>query len=248
VRKKLIGAAALGLCTAGALFAYTTAVRREAEGGGRTGVLVALRDVEAGEKLSRSDVGVRAIPSSYVHPDAVPGDDAERALGRPVASELRAGQPILWRDLRTGPPPPKPLAERVPRGQRALTLPVDVSSSLGGALRAGDRVDLLGTFTRAGEGDRTTVTLLQDVAVLDAGASAEGGGIDHLTVALDLEEAELVTFALLRGQIQVVLRHARDGEVAEQVPDKSFADIFEAERRNALMHRHTIEQIGGREP
>ena len=245
-----MAAGALGLTTGAALYAYTGALRREAQGGARTGVLVALRDVEKEAKLGRTDVGIRAIPSGFVHPGAVLEPEAERALGRTVAAPLVAGQPLLWRDLTSGAPARKPLAELVPKGLRALTLPVDVSSSLGGALRAGDRVDLLGTFVRASEADRATVTLLQNVPVLAAAeVSADSPAqLDHVTVALTLEEAELVAFALGRGQVQVVLRHARDHAVVERVPEKSFADIFEVERRAALAGRRTIEQLRGAEP
>jgi len=247
VKPKLVVATALGLLTAGALYAYTVAVRREAEGGERVQALVTLRPLGAGQNVGKRDVGLRSVPASYLHPDAVTGEEAERAVGRTAATELQAGQIVLGRDLGEGGPPRKPLAEIVPKGQRALTLPVDVSSSLGGALREGDRVDLLGTFTRAGDHDRATVTLLQDVAVLRTGPGDTTLG--HITVALGLEEAELVTFALSRGQVQVVLRHARDRTVLEHVPDKTFADIFEVERRAALVRRRrTIEQIREPEP
>ena len=248
MKKKLLVAGALGLLTSGALFAYTAALRREARGGERTGVLVALRDLEPGARLTRADVGVRAIPSGFVHPDAIPEAEAERAVGRATSATIVAGQPLLWRDLRSAAVRRKPLADRVPNGLRALTLPVDVSSSLGGALREGDRVDLLGTFSRAGEADRTTVTLLQNVAVLVAGDADSGAPVDHVTVALTLEEAELVTFALLRGQVQVVLRHAQDHAVVERVPEKDFSDVFLTQRRASLSARHGIEQIRGAEP
>lgn len=246
MKGKLLAAGAFGLCTIASLYAYTAALRREASGGDQMAALVALRDIEAGAKLGKPDIGVRAIPAAYVHPDAVAERDAERAVGRAAKNPLRAGQVLLWHDLVAKTPARMPLASRVPKGQRALTLPVDVSSSLGGALRAGDRVDLLGTFSRSSDADRATVTLLQNVPVLAAGEEApEGGTLDHITVGLDLEEAELVTFALARGQVQVVLRHAQDQAVIERVPDKTFADIFEVERRAALLRRRTIEQIRG---
>lgn len=250
MKRTFFAAGALGLTTCAALYAYTAALRREAQGGARTGVLVALGDVDPGVKLDRAHVGIRAIPSGFVHPDAVLEPEAERALGRMLAVPLVAGQPLLWRDLRSATPARRALAERVPRGLRALTLPVDVSSSLGGALRAGDRVDLLGTFARASEADRATVTLLQNVPVLAAAEPSADSGpqLDHVTVALTLEEAELVAFALGRGQVQVVLRNAQDHAVAERVPEKSFADIFEVERRAALAGRRTIEQLRGAEP
>jgi len=248
VKGKIAAAAAFGLITAAALYAHTSAVRREAAGGDRAAVLIALQDLEAGAKLAKADVGVKSIPAAYVHPDTLTEADADRALGQSTRRALRAGQVLLWSDLQTR-SEPKPLARQIPPGQRALTLPVDVSSSLGGALRPGDRVDLLGTFARTSDADRATVTLLQNVPVLAAGAgSTEGAAAEHITVAVDLEEAELLTFALSRGQVQVVLRHERDRAVLERVPDKTFADIFEVERRAAMSRRRTIEQIRGAEP
>jgi pilus assembly protein CpaB len=248
VNRTLVFAGASGLVAAVALYAYTAALRREAAGGDRTGVLVALRELEKGARLERGDLGIRTIPAGFVHPDAIPESHAERVAGKTLGAAVAAGQPLHWRDV-SSTVARKPLAEVVPKGLRALTLPVDVSSSLGGALRGGDRVDLLGTFTRGGDLDRATVTLLQNVLVLvGAEPAAEAPAPDHVTVALTLEEAELVAFALGRGQVHVVLRHARDQTVIERVPEKTFADVLEVERRAAMAGRRTIEQLRGAEP
>ena len=94
------------------------------------------------------------------------------------------------------------------KGQRALTIPVDLSGSLAGMLRPGDHVDILGTFARAQQ-DYATVTLLQNVLVLATGEMrgvgrerrGEPSGatgprtFNNITVSVDPEEAELLVFA-----------------------------------------------------
>src|SRR2546423_315347 len=77
-------------------------------------------------------------------------------------------------------------------------------------------------------------------ATEDPTALAAGGPrtFVSITVAVDLEEAELLVFAMQRGPINIALRGADDIETEEQVPDKNFGDIFEAPKRQNFAKRH----------
>src|SRR5262249_40919433 len=149
------------------------------------------------------------------------GEEAQ-VIGRPVADKIVQGQPILWSDFELQKSPgARRLSAAVQKGQRAVTIPVDISGSLGGMLRPGGHGDVLGTFARAQQ-DYATVTLLQNVLVLATGevrGGAEGeepaaGGatrtFNNITVAVDPEEAELLVFAMQRGPINIALRAQED--------------------------------------
>jgi pilus assembly protein CpaB len=142
----------------------------------------------------------------------------------------------------------------VQKGQRAVTIPVDISGSLGGMLRPGDHVDVLGTFARAQQ-DYATVTLLQNVLVLATGevrgaegeeTAAAGGAtrtFNNITVAVDPEEAELLVFAMQRGPINIALRAQEDVATVDDVPEKNFGDIFEQKRRADFVRRHASKPV-----
>jgi pilus assembly protein CpaB len=132
---------------------------------------------------------------------------------------------------------------------RAITIPVDGALSMGGLLRPGHRVDILGTFSRGAKwsaAERATVTLLQNVLVLATGrdlrGEAEEGGergrrFRTVTLSVGLEESELLSLASIQGQLSLVLRGRQDLTAMRDVPEKGMADIWEAERRNALQEK-----------
>src|SRR5207302_917730 len=139
-------------------------------------------------------------------------------LGRPVNVDIAQGQPLTWSDF-DGPKAggSRRLSQQVQKGQRAMTVPVDLSGSLAGMLRPGDHVDILGTFARGQGTDWETVTLLQNVLIIAVGGSAEseeantsGRPPTSITVSVDLEEGELLAFAIQRGPINIALRSAED--------------------------------------
>lgn len=96
-------------------------------------VLVAARDLAAGEPLSASDLAPAAWPSGSAPRGAV--DDA---VGRVLAAPLRAGEPVT--DVRL-------VGPGLGRATSGLTaVPVRIpDAGAADLLRAGDRVDLLAT-------------------------------------------------------------------------------------------------------
>ncbi|HEY7957102.1 MAG TPA: Flp pilus assembly protein CpaB, partial [Polyangia bacterium] len=146
------------------------------------------------------------------------------------------------------------LSAAVQKGQRAITIPVDVSGSLAGMLRPGDHVDVIGTFAKNQGADWSTVTLLQNVLVIATGdqrgavENEEPAGppgsqhtFSNITVSVDLEEAELLVFSMQRGPINVALRAQDDIETVDDVPEKNFSDIFEVQKRAAFQRRHAAK-------
>jgi len=155
-------------------------------------VLVATRDVAAGNPLRAGDVEVRSLPSALVPADAV--GDAAQALGRVVVVPAFEGQPIVRRQLApwglTG------AAALLPPGKRGIAVAAGPAAA---KLSKGDTVDVLATFDPAtAAGKEPTFPVAVGASVIDAGGEA-------VTIAVDPEEAKRVAFAIAHGAVTVVL-------------------------------------------
>jgi pilus assembly protein CpaB len=257
MKKKLLVAVALAVIAVASLYLYSRSLQNEVAGGQKVTILVAAADIEVGQRLTKANLAQREVPEAYVHQASVKRGEENVILGRPVTVKVSQGQPILWSDFdvqRAG--VTKRLAAAVQKGQRALTVPVDLSGSLAGMLRPGDHVDIMGTFAKGQGTDWATVTLLQNVLIVATGdmrggaegeAETSGAGpprsFSSITVSVDPEEAELLVFAMQRGPVNVALRSQEDIESAEDLPEKNFGDIFESQKRAAFQRRHAAKKI-----
>ena len=107
-------------------------------------VLVATRDVRAGEQLGAGDVALQRM-----HDDSVPAgalSTADVAVGEYVAWPLTAGEPVLARMMRHERSGIALTADvSVPGGFRAIAVPVQPAGAVGGMLSPGDHVDVYAT-------------------------------------------------------------------------------------------------------
>ena len=107
-------------------------------------VLVATRDVRAGEQLAAADVAV-----ARMHEDSVPGGalaSPDDAVGEYVAWPLTSGEPVLARMMRHQRSGIElTAAVSVPDGYRAIAVPVQPAGAVGGMLAPGDHVDVYAT-------------------------------------------------------------------------------------------------------
>ncbi len=139
-------------------------------GSQRVAVLVAARDLEALHPLSADDLTLRDLPPEVLPEGAL--SDVERAVGRTPRAPLVRGQFVLAAGLgdqgatfRTG------LA--VPRGWRAVAVPLAPAQALGGALLPGGVVDVIAVPTpgRAPAG-RLAEVVASGALVLDVRAES----------------------------------------------------------------------------
>jgi pilus assembly protein CpaB len=263
MKKKLVVAVGLALIAVLSLWLYSRSLQEEVAGGQKVTVLVAAEDIAAGARLTKASLALRDVPEAYVHQASIRKGEENQIIGRPVAEKVSQGQPLLWSDFELQKTASsRRLSGAVSKGQRALTIPVDMSGSMAGMLRPGDRVDVLGTFARAQGSDWATVTLLQNVQVLATGDQRAGEGgeemasmpqggprtFSSITVSVDLEEAELLVFSMQRGPINIVLRSQDDIETQDDIPDKTFGDIFETQKRAAFARRKAQKKIEALKP
>jgi pilus assembly protein CpaB len=261
--KKLAVAIGLAIVAVVALYLYSQSLQNEVAGGQKVPVLVAADTIKPGTRVARANLALREVPEQYLLSSSIRKGEENTIIGRRVAAQIEQGQQLLWSDFELQKSvAARQLSATVQRGQRALTIPVDVSGSLAGMLRPGDHVDILGTFARAQQ-EFATVTLLQNVLVLatgelrgggegesDAPAPSSGGGraFNNITVSVDPEEAELLVFAMQRGPVNVALRAQDDFETVDDVPEKNFGDIFEQKRRADFTRRHAAKKINELKP
>jgi len=138
-------------------------------------VLVAARDVRAGEQLAAADVALQRM-----HADSVPAGalaTPDDAVGEYVAWPLTAGEPVLARMVRHERSGILLTADvSVPEGFRAVAVPVQPAGAVGGMLSPGDHVDVYATplagrqaqdvYSSGTSGTSGTVVLGTDLLVL----------------------------------------------------------------------------------
>jgi pilus assembly protein CpaB len=181
-------------------------------------VVVAARDLAAGQLLEPGMLALRKMPRDYLPSGALSGRQVKAVIGERLAIGLRRGDPlqaaiITSRDNQI-------LSNLVREGGRALTIPVDDMNSMGGLLGAGDVVDLY--YSRS-QGDGAVLTpLLERVEVLAAGevvasdkavsrsAAATVRGFSTLTILVSPEDAARVVLAQSTGTLTVLLRSPAD--------------------------------------
>lgn len=183
-------------------------------------VVVAARDIKAGQRIEEYMMGFDTVPAKFAQPNVI--RLPARAIGKMAAVNIVSGQQIASTLLTTkkitqvgG------LAVRIPSGKRGVTFPMDKISAVGGMVKPGDYVDIMGTFPVVQgtvDGKQVTQpimhTFLQNVLVLALGEQLEGGRgstkSETVTLALAPLEAQLVAYAQAQGKIRLILRAPLD--------------------------------------
>jgi len=146
--------------------------------------------------------------------------DVERVSSQQVAS--------LLEQQRKAPAGPaalqSSLAIKTPAGKRAITILIDSLSAVGGLISPGDSVDVIAHLNvpRDAEGpgaaskpETVTAMVFQNVQILAVGSNLATPGIYDaqqqspnlkVTLALDPEEAGLLSFVQQNGKVQLILR------------------------------------------
>lgn len=126
--------------------------------------VVAVRDIPANVRLDETMVQVVEVPRRWQQPKALtsPDDIRDQISAVPIFKDEQVVSTKLVTADEAG------LAFYVPKGHRAVSIAVDVFNAVGGHIKPGNHVDVLGTFD-FGSGEKMdlrTITLMQDVWVL----------------------------------------------------------------------------------
>ena len=219
-------------------------------------VLVATRHLPVGTIIDAEAFRYQIWPQGLVQPAyyirGQRGINPQDLVGTVVRSEITAGQPVTQGAL-VRPGERGFLAAALGPGMRAVTVGVSPTSSVGGFVFPGDRVDIVLTHEVEGGGEgeplHVSETILRNVRVLATdqritARDAEGNQVAQSVSTVTLEAtpsmAERIAVAQTIGQLSLSLRSLADnnadleraiasGEV--QVPDSNDPN---AERRMLL--------------
>lgn len=129
--------------------------------------LVATQDIPKNFKLDETMVKVDDIPRHWRQPGAL--QRVEDILGQISANPIQQGEQILNTKLVSM--EDAGLAYKIPKKKRAIAVAVYDVNAVGGHVKPGNYVDILGSFD-FGQGEKTdlrTVTIFQNVYVLAVG-------------------------------------------------------------------------------
>lgn len=191
-------------------------------GAQRASVVVAAHDLDATHPLAADDLATASLP-----PDAVPAGavvDIVAALGKIPRAPLWRGQVVLRAALaedaaafHTG--------LTLPKGMRAVALPVGAAQAVGGALAPGARVDVLAVPVggRAPAG-RTTELLAQAAMVLDVRADTGAPYGASITKSPTAYVTERI------GSVVIAIDPADEVRFADRIATSTFVLAFVGSR------------------
>lgn len=119
----------------------------------------------------------------------------------------------LFKDSITYSPPANVLTARIPEGYRAVAIPVDAESGVEGWARPGAHVDVV--WTSKHRGKMLVSTIVENAQVLSAeqstdvlprGASSSSSIPSHITLLVQLKDAQKVQLAKASGSLSLNLR------------------------------------------
>ena len=174
-------------------------------------VVVASNPIKRGDVLTYENLSLRDMPLRYIHDSAIRSDQADNIIGKRTMHELNKGETLLSSFISQ--PNSDGFADLIKVGERAITFPVDMASSMSGLLRPGNRIDLMLTV-RAEK--QLTRPLLENVTVLatgdsvDNGKHSEKGMFQTITISVTPKDASRITLARNVGTISVILRSTKD--------------------------------------
>ena len=170
-------------------------------------VVVAGRDIARGATLGADALEVRRMPDGFVPPGAL--RDVAGAEGRVLLAPLTQGEAVTV--TRLAAPHAGPVAALIPPGLRAYVVATDVPPEV---IRAGDRVDVLGTFGGGRPYTETVASGLEVLSVLGPGSTDALSGAPsdapRLVLLVSPDTAERLAYAASFGDLSVTIAGAQD--------------------------------------
>lgn len=177
----------------------------------RTGkVVVAAVEIGRFQMIRDEDIRVVALPTRAIHPSAAVS--RELVVGRYALAALVPGEQVLTVRV-SGEAGADSFLSRLAPNQRAFLVPSGLARAAGGAVRVGDRVDIIFVANEQKTGVAFSRTIGRGLEVLDVrderGNSSKPGSEDALPMGVILavteDEARLIALAAENGQIYLAV-------------------------------------------
>jgi Flp pilus assembly protein CpaB len=151
------------------------------------GVLVAARELPAGEVLTAADLTVAHVRlDDALYTAAIPSDGLSSLIGRQLAEPAHANQVLVRAQLSTHP--------TLTGDQRVYAIPVRPDSAAGGRLQPGDPVEVVGVH---GKTDGSAYVVLPRAVVYDVGRQGSSSVGVGLNVSSAADQTPAVWVSLL---------------------------------------------------
>ncbi len=204
-RLLLIGTLALALGALSSFHIYKRLQAGLSPSRNEVDVVIAADDIQVGAKIGDHDLKVvkypaQDLPSNVFH-------TSTPVLGRGAILPIRRGEFVVADQL-AGENGGAGLPALIASGMRAVAVRVNDVTSVNGFAVPGARVDVLATGNVTGSEEPSTITLLQNVAVLASGqkiersATGEPQNATVVTLLAPLEDAEKLALATEEAHIQ----------------------------------------------
>ncbi|MCD6217318.1 Flp pilus assembly protein CpaB [bacterium] len=213
-KKPLIIAAIMGIIAVALVFSYLKKVEQsnlatEIEYGK---VVVAKTQIPVRTKIKEPMLDEIIVPLDAIHKDAVL--EVDEILGKVTNQVIFEGEQILsakFEDALNL----RDLAFIIDEGKRGVAIGVSDIKGLGGNVKPGDHVDVVGVFQSSITGVDSSFTILTDVMVKAVGKSLgpededESGKSNARTVTLEVtpQQAEKLILSDEKGSLRLTLRH-----------------------------------------
>lgn len=179
-------------------------------------VVTAINDIPAHIKVSAEMVTLSDIPEQSVTVEVF--SSVEEVVGATTNAMIYKGEALVKNRLITEEnKATASLAYRVPENMRAVSVPVNEVSGVAGYIIEGDRVDLVVSYAspEITENAPIVYTQFQNLEVLAVGhakrtAEEQNGLPNSLTLLVRPEQAEVLSYAMGNGAIQLTLRNPAD--------------------------------------
>jgi pilus assembly protein CpaB len=189
-------------------------------------VLVAKKALPVGTIVDADSFAFQPWPKELIQSayylEGQPDGDPRKLLGTVVRYQITAGQPIT-RGALVGPQDRGFLAAALGPGMRAITVPVNVSSSVAGFVFPGDHVDMVLTQSVEGGGDgpnlKVAETIIRNLRVLatdqritekDDEGKTQVKTFSNVTLEVTPKIAEKIAVAQSLGSLSLSLRSIAD--------------------------------------
>jgi len=178
-------------------------------------IVVARQDIPARTKITGDMVTLMPYPKDLLTPGAV--QDRKEVEGRITLARLKAKEQIRSSDLLAAGQTPS-ISYDIPEGMRAIAIAASEISAVGTAVKPGDHVDILATYSEPTTHQETTRLVLQNVLILavnkgETNTQGTQGANSSMTLAVKPEDAELLMAADRAGVLRVMLRSPSDKNV-----------------------------------
>lgn len=247
-KKALIVSLVFALISCGLVFTYIKSLDRPQPETEMVKLLVATRNIKAGEEIKAADMTSINIPKE-AFPEGVLNErkniEGMYAKDSIIASEpFRAERLAQWEELT--------LSFNIPKNMRAISVFVNENSIFSNQLRVGDKVDIIGNFSLETEGGKRanlSNTIIQNVEVLAIGPNRVQKNTNTeisqnsdntqlprtVTLCVTLADAEKMSFTSAFADYALALRSNED-EKQVNTPGVIISDLVPLEKFQSTLN------------